>query len=598
MKPLNDFPQLLRILKQYSPVGQNYAQLLLDIEEKNRSTDRIVPILGTQGYGKSTLINALLEEDILPATAGETTCVPIEIRYGEGPDTVFFLEDKPSRTIRTKQELMECADNYLNPGNQKQISHVTLYRKLPLLETGLVLVDLPGVGSLTMANQRTTERYIQKLSAAVFVVQTSPPILASDAAFIETVWHGSSAVYFVQNAWDDHPEEEIQEGLSDNVKILKNIAQKIKAPTFHPIIPVNVYAAAKGAFSGDEALTARSGIGELRTVLLSFAEHYQEERDEAFRGRVKSFVASVAEQIDTRIQETQLSEAEVMEQIRKERDTFEQNSEKIRELAKKVEKQLRRDKRTVSKYAGEIAEKYAEQLKTKTFALISQGIVDGERLSKSFAEYQTKCGADAQSEVYEKFMELQRELSGTFKELGEVLREENVGSPNACAFNKAQALKLEEGLDVVLKLGTLVGGIPVGTTLATAALGNAAIGGFALAGPVGIAAGIAIAVVGSWLGSAIREVANDTRGDETKREIMPRIQEFEENLKRTIKDSHEDFAEDVREQLDEYKDAREKQLSAIEERIRQYEAQGVALGQTREELERDKKYLAGWGEEL
>lgn len=91
MKPLSNYPELLRILEKYSPTGQNYAQLLLDIEKRSRSSDLIVPILGTQGAGKSTMINAVLNEDILPSEADETTCVPVEVRYGEDPHgEVFF----------------------------------------------------------------------------------------------------------------------------------------------------------------------------------------------------------------------------------------------------------------------------------------------------------------------------------------------------------------------------------------------------------------------------------------------------------------------------------------------------------------------------
>lgn len=58
MKPLNNYPELLRLLEKYSPAGQNYAQLILEIEKKSSTSDMIVPILGTQGMGKSTMINA------------------------------------------------------------------------------------------------------------------------------------------------------------------------------------------------------------------------------------------------------------------------------------------------------------------------------------------------------------------------------------------------------------------------------------------------------------------------------------------------------------------------------------------------------------
>ena len=153
MRSLSESTELLRLLEKYSPDGQNYAQLLLEIENKSNTSDMIVPVLGTQGMGKSTIINAILGEDILPSEADETTCVPVEIRYGtKHHGVVRFLCGKPEVIVNTKADLSEFVDNNSNPGNEKKVSHIVLYRESPLLKTGLVIVDLPGVGSLTKAN--------------------------------------------------------------------------------------------------------------------------------------------------------------------------------------------------------------------------------------------------------------------------------------------------------------------------------------------------------------------------------------------------------------------------------------------------------------
>ena len=135
----------------------------------------IVPILGTQGMGKSTMINAILGEDILPSEADETTCVPVEIRYGTEPQGIVrFRDDKAEVYVKTKADLSAFVDNNFNPGNEKQVSHIVLYRDDDLLKTGLVIVDLPGVGSLTKANEETTNRYIKDLCVAIFIISTSP----------------------------------------------------------------------------------------------------------------------------------------------------------------------------------------------------------------------------------------------------------------------------------------------------------------------------------------------------------------------------------------------------------------------------------------
>ena len=73
---------VVELLNRYSDTKQN-GSVLSDYLSRVSDSQPIIPVLGMQGMGKSTLINALLEENILPNEADETTCVPVEIKYGE-----------------------------------------------------------------------------------------------------------------------------------------------------------------------------------------------------------------------------------------------------------------------------------------------------------------------------------------------------------------------------------------------------------------------------------------------------------------------------------------------------------------------------------
>lgn len=344
MKPLNNYPELLRLLEKYSPMGQNYAQLILEIEKKNSTSDMIVPILGTQGMGKSTMINAILGEDILPSEADETTCVPVEIRYGPEPKGIVrFLDDKPETPVNTKTELSEFVDNNFNPGNEKRVSHIVLYRDYPLLKTGLVIVDLPGVGSLTKANEETTTKYIQNLCVAIFIISTSPPILKTEANFITSVWRSFNSVYFVQNVWDDNSEDETREGLDHNEKVLSEISQKISAPKLHSIIPVNAYAAAKGSLEKNQELIHTSNINELLEALTSFAKSYREESTSALEARVKLLVASAGEQAAYEVRLANMNHDEQLAAMEMEKKHFESVSYEIEEKVGAIKRQLQSD---------------------------------------------------------------------------------------------------------------------------------------------------------------------------------------------------------------------------------------------------------------
>lgn len=580
MKALSNYPELLRLLEQYSPAGQNYAQLILDIESKSNTSDMIVPILGTQGMGKSTMINAVLGEDILPSEADETTCVPVEVRYGREPHgVVHFTGSKPEVIVKTKADLSKFVDNNYNPGNEMQVSHIVLYRNFPLLKTGLVIVDLPGVGSLTKANEETTNRYIKDLCVAIFIISTSPPILKTESNFITSVWRSFNSAYFVQNVWDDNSQDEVNEGLEHNKKVLADISQKISAPMLHPIIPVNAYAAAKGAFEKNQDLINSSNINELLSTLDSFAKSYRAESASALEARLNQLISSAAVQVEQQIQQAEMTSEEVLAAMEAEKKHFESASYEVEESVGAIKRQLNSDRREVQAFASATARKYSELLRVEIFRLIDQGVVDGDLLSNAFTEYQSQYAAEAMDEVYEKLSIIWDNLKSKLEELNDILQREELHSPNAGAFNKAQAFKWEKGMDATIKIGSAIG-----SALAFGVIG----------GPLGIAAALAIGLVGSFIGSKSRQAVVKARGRETKREIEPYIADFKSSISQVIIDSYAEFADKTLVRLEDYVSARGEQLAAIQNRIDEFKENGISIKKELGALERDKEYLTNW----
>ena len=580
MKPLNNYPELLRLLEKYSPMGQNYAQLILEIEKKSSTSDMIVPILGTQGMGKSTMINAILGEDILPSEADETTCVPVEIRYGPEPKGIVrFLDDKPETPVNTKTELSEFVDNNFNPGNEKRVSHIVLYRDYPLLKTGLVIVDLPGVGSLTKANEETTTKYIQNLCVAIFIISTSPPILKTEANFITSVWRSFNSVYFVQNVWDDNSEDETREGLDHNKKVLSEISQKISAPMLHPIIPVNAYAAAKGSLEKNQELIRTSNINELLEALTSFAKRYREESTSALEARVKQLVASAGKQAAYEVRLANMNHDEQLAAMETEKKHFESASYEIEEKVGGIKRQLQSDQRKVQSFATETATKYSNLLRTKIHRLVDQGIVDGEHLTNAFANFQSQYATEAMDEVHEKFEAIWEELKSKLEELDDVLQQEDLHSPEAGAFNKAQAFKWEKGMDASFKIGGVIG-----SAIAFAAIG----------GPAGFAAALGIGLAGSLFGWASRKAVVKSRGNQTKRELEHPIAEFKSSITKVINDSFSEFADKTCSRLNGYIAARSEELDNIQRKITELKENGVTIHRQIDVLENERDYLMNW----
>lgn len=79
--------------------GIDYNRYFEHFIENLNKKEIMVPVLGIQGAGKSSFLNAILmEENVLPTDVDETTCVPVEVRYGENTDeaVVYYLNGRKS----------------------------------------------------------------------------------------------------------------------------------------------------------------------------------------------------------------------------------------------------------------------------------------------------------------------------------------------------------------------------------------------------------------------------------------------------------------------------------------------------------------------
>ena len=553
MKATSEQKQLLDLLKKYSPEGQDLAEALRNVEKHIKSSKPVVPILGMQGTGKSTLINALLGEDVLPSEADETTCVPVEIRYAQEPSCDVYFSDRKERCGKgDKKDLQQYVDNQYNFGNEKKVDHLVLYRNCDLLKSGLVLVDLPGLGSLTEENGATTKRYMQEQSAAILMLSLNPPLTNSSAGAVRIAWKSLNSVYFVQNVWDDLSKQEVQVGLEFNTKALKAISEEIQAPMLHPIISVNAYAAARGALIQDDAMLEKSNVAELEQVLKNFAVHYDEKSAEALHARFIQCIDAACNEVERRIRESGMTDQELLAELEKEEKNFQDTSDQLDDKIRSIHRKARAAERQARQCSAKTARKYSELLRVKVFDLIDNGVVDGKLLYDASLKMETEYAAQALDEMYEKVEELWQPLKEELKEFEQILQRDQMDEPKAEGFNKKKELKWEKGMEA----GMQIGGVWIG----------GAVGG-TIGGPLGFVAGAGLMLVIDLLAGASRKAVTDIRGNDTKSKMITYISDFKNDLQNAMDDSFNKFVDQLENQLESYRKERKEQLDAMEKRI-------------------------------
>lgn len=558
--------KLISILDLYSKENK-LGSKLVEIENKiSNNREDIVPVLGMQGMGKSTLINSILAENILPNEADETTCVPVEVKYGEEKKAeVYFFDSDKIETVHTIEQLREYVDNNYNNGNEKKVEKIVLFRALEILKNGLVIVDLPGVGSLTKNNENTTKKYIENLSCALFVIPTVPTIRRHEEAFIRPIWEIFTNVIFVQNDWGES-KREIKESVEFNTKVLRSIAEKIRVDFKEEIMVINAYDAAYGRIYKDENKIKSSNIESLLKKLENFANDNKIKSEEALKSRIKNYIKSVIEYIKDLIEILNESNEKLKERLEENEEKFKKQNKEIEEKVENIIDYLNDAKKAMRKFAEDISVEYFGKFRSQMHNIIDEGVVDGPNLSKAFEDYQKDYYAEISNAVLDEFTNIRFEIEKQLLELSDIINNKDYKlSFDNMSFSKDQAFKWEKGLDAAIKIGGGIGGVFAFAGVSAVIAQSAALG--SLAGPIGTAAGIvvgtAISLVSIFIGSKTRKAVLAQRGDAVKDELEDYFKEFKDGIKKNIIDNFNDMHSAIIKSLENYLDDRKKEFKEM-----------------------------------
>jgi GTP-binding protein EngB required for normal cell division len=160
-----------------------------------------VACVGQFKRGKSTLINALIGEPVLPTGFIPVTAVPTVIRFGEQLTARVRLLNGSWNEIPVS-ELKQYVTEELNPENKKGVQGAEAFVPSPLLSSGMCIVDTPGLGSVFTGNSAATQAFIPHIDAALVVVGADPPLAGEELSLVETVGRQVHDLILVLNKAD------------------------------------------------------------------------------------------------------------------------------------------------------------------------------------------------------------------------------------------------------------------------------------------------------------------------------------------------------------------------------------------------------------
>jgi GTP-binding protein EngB required for normal cell division len=142
-----------------------------------------VAILGQFKAGKSSFVNSLIGQDVLPVGVIPVTTVISRLQFGEQERATVSFFDGTRKEIPIA-ELDEYTAEAKNPSNQKSVEMVDI--ELPALAdyAGLRLVDTPGLGSVFKAHMEVSANWLPEVGAAVLAVSADRPLSENDLQLI------------------------------------------------------------------------------------------------------------------------------------------------------------------------------------------------------------------------------------------------------------------------------------------------------------------------------------------------------------------------------------------------------------------------------
>ncbi|WP_321912114.1 dynamin family protein [Paraburkholderia sp. J11-2] len=169
----------------------------MDLARHLASPDIVVGFFGAVSAGKSSLINSLLGDALLPVAALPTTAVPVEIRYGKvARGTVEFAVSKTELIDRAR--IAEFVDEHSNSRNSRGVTRITFESPSPLLYDGTTVIDTPGVSWDDWDVAPVAATAAPWCDIAVVLISAAAPLTLHEAALVRQLsGHGARVVVLV-----------------------------------------------------------------------------------------------------------------------------------------------------------------------------------------------------------------------------------------------------------------------------------------------------------------------------------------------------------------------------------------------------------------
>lgn len=252
LNQMSDFlPRLEADEKFVSFLNDSLEQIARDIQHMNNN-EYPIAVLANWNNGKSTFLNALIGEDILPMKNKSYTSEITRIRFGLEPKLIIEymsgdIEDIPITGSLTSSFLVDYVTTDGSSLKDKDIQQIIIEYPLDICEEGIVLIDTPGVNSINDTHDKVTYNVIPNAKAIIMLVKIDSAGGKDDVEFLKRILPGRDPeefdIIFVINKCDTVNQEDLDDAIESLKKALATVKDTKGNPLLkdYKICPVSSY---------------------------------------------------------------------------------------------------------------------------------------------------------------------------------------------------------------------------------------------------------------------------------------------------------------------------------------------------------------------
>jgi GTPase SAR1 family protein len=213
------FAMQLQTIMENANISQALQEKTAALESSMKNQELVIPVVGTFSSGKSTMLNTLMGNKLLPTKITPETSLAMELHNGTDPHIDVILEDGSTQrfALNSIKEITDKAGNYC---------YGKLYTDNPALKSidPIVLVDMPGFEAPIAKHNTAIEQYIIRGCHYIILCDVNEGTITQSLLrrMREIDSYGRRFSFFLSKC-NLKPESEVNEILQESKEILEDV---------------------------------------------------------------------------------------------------------------------------------------------------------------------------------------------------------------------------------------------------------------------------------------------------------------------------------------------------------------------------------------